>query len=44
MGNSPVPIHVPSANHTSSYGLIYARSRLRLDRLCRNGGLSGFFP
>ena len=32
------------ANHTSSYGLIYARSRLRLDRLCRNGGRAGFFP
>ena len=44
MAHSPVPIHVPRANHTSSYGLIYARSRLRLDRLCRNGGRAGFFP
>ena len=44
MARSPVPIHVPSANHTSSYGLIYAQCRLRLDRLCRNGGLSDFFP
>ena len=43
-GSVSCPVHVPSANHTSSYGWIYARSRLRLDRLCRNGGRSGFFP